>query len=616
MIISINIFTSIYVIGFITSIIYLYIIKKYNIRKKNLEHITLSILLISMISPFIITLYSALTRDIHFNYIFMYTSGSMNSLESLLSTLYSLPSTYILLSLIPMLLLYRFKYWYKIYRKGFRNIFSSYILSITAIFAFTSIFNPLKLNFNVIVPGGQGPYPYQADPFIVISIFLAYILIGLSTFIFTYYIVGWLNRDEDLEYLAKKSLIIATGIAGALLFLRLYYLNIHYIKDGFIRWNIFDLNIFLLFTILLQTIDLVRIMGARHVGSVAFTGYLGLISSLSPLVTITPLNIGSLYSEIDAYSFSTYIIIISIVSWYIIGGEIFRRSFYPWDSEETEYLTRFSSSLIYYLVIFMAIFIFFNLSVYYTAGRTHVLISEDYIMSMLILLALAPFTSILSSIAVKFSTNINYILVIIFIVLVFILGGYNYNILLIKNNLIYILLSSFIFAVISMLYKKGFNENIPLGRIILISIVIILLIGLSSYSKRSVINVSKGSTYTLTQGYKLKIENIYATNSSISVYKNINDTKPIPLYTVEATSFSNGMEIYRYKYNAKDFEYNDNALVQEGNKLYFICLDKISQKNTMTYIYDVSIEWSIYLYIILVILALILPIPYYWFRIY
>ena len=616
MIISVNIFTSLYIIGFIASIIYLYVIKKYNIRRRNLEHITLSILLASMLSPFIVTLYSVSARDIHFNYIFMYTSSSMSSLEVFLSTLYSLPSTYILLSLIPLLLLYRFKYWYKIYRKGFRNIFSSYILAIAAIFAFTSIFNPLKLNFNINVPVGQGPYPYQADLFIIISIFLIYILIGLSTFIFTYYIVGWLNRDEDIEYLAKKGLIIATGIAGALLFLRLYYLNIHYIKDGFIRWSIFDLNIFLLFTILLQTIDLVRIMGARHIGSVAFTGYLGLISSLSPLVTITPLNIGSLYNEIDVYSFSTYIIIISIVSWYIIGGEIFRRSFYPWDSEETEYLTRFSSSLIYYLVIFMAIFIFFNLSVYYTAGRTQVIISEDYIMSMLILLALAPFTSILSSIVIKFSTNINYILVIIFIVLIFVLGGYNYNILLIKNNLIYILLSSFVFAIISILYKKGFNENIPLGRIFLISIVIILLIGLSSYSKSPVINVSEGSTYTLTQNYKLKIEDIYATNSSINVYKDINDTKPIPLYTVEATKFSNGVEIYKYRYNAKDFEYNDNWLIQEGNKLYFICLDKVSQKNSMAYLYDISIEWSIYLYIILVILASILPVLYYWFRIY
>jgi len=144
------------------------------------------------------------------------------------------------------------------------------------------------------------------------------------------------------------------------------------------------------------------------------------------LIHLDPLFILGYRNAVNIVNLSLSIVIPLIFYSPLMGRSIFRRSFYPWMSEDYNYFLRASSSSIYFIIIAALIYMAINLSIYHTAGRI-VRPSQDFIQAILSLIFLSSLIYSIVNLMVRRYRNFYLIFLIIFLLIFLFIGGRTYN---------------------------------------------------------------------------------------------------------------------------------------------------------------------------------------------
>jgi len=446
---------------------------------------------------------------------------------------------------------------------------------------------------------GMGPYPFYMDPLMLVVIFSLYIVVITGLISSAYYMIGWLYQDDYFENLTDK-LVVVMGIFSVVGFsFYMYFMHMHYIENGFFFWGVtgYILGLFIVLTFLY--LEILSIRGKRLLGALSFTAYVTTAVSLLLLFSLNPENIVS-GGNIDLYEYIGILTLVAIMGFFLSGMEIFKKFFLPWDDESIDFLKRFPSMTFYVISLLIGLFLFLNLSIYYTLGNVTPLISKYYYLYLIANMGLAPFTSMLSSLLSKLRSKLSYVSIITFIILIvfFVLIALDFSL----TYLIYSLIVGLVLSIPVFLYPKG-RRGFPVSRLLLITVVILLLFGVVTYNKGPIKTVEVGNVYAF-DNMNLKISNVSSGLSDVNVISELGGNSTY-LYKYEKATFDNGVSISKLYYPNKDFTFFNNYKLDHMDSTYYICLSSVAIQQNAAYIYNIHVTWVDYYYIVVLVFLVI-----------
>ena len=503
-----------FIIESIILIAYSYIVYKYNIKLKNVEKILFLATSIAIIHPIFILSYSLYTLNLSFSFLFTSISVGMDLSSIIIALLPSFPiGFYSIIAFIPLCIL-RFKFPNILNRVQYRRIYISYLTWLIILSIVYSLYPPYKY-FDTTPQTGQGTFPYYNDPVILLSMILYYVIAVLTMVSASFYLASWVTPIQMYEKRFRILLMLSAVLSFAALSIRIYYLNLHYPVESFIRFNILDLNntIALSASILLLETEAFRCR--RILGTVPVSAYFLGFSGVSILNVLNPYTVGTILNVSDLYLYITLIIVSIVCVASIVGTELFKRFFLPWDSNEEPFLSRYPLILMLYLIILLSIFYSLNLLIYYSAGRHEILLSVVAVEMIIGLYVMGFFSSILSSILCRFrrdlaiTTILTIVLVVASAVLIYVFT---------LDSFIIIASIGYVLAVILLVVSRGGVK--PLGRTVLLTTFIIMLITMSTFKKGPSKSVDIGKYYSI-DNYKFILNDALFIESSESVLEDV-----------------------------------------------------------------------------------------------
>ena len=590
-----------FIIESIVLVAYSYVVYKYNIKLKNVEKILFLAVSIAVIHPIFILLYSLYTLNLSFSFLFTSISIGMDISSIILALLPSFPIGFFsIIASIPLYLI-RFRVPNILNRVQYRRLYISYLTWLTILSIVYSLYPPYKY-FDATPQTSQGIFPHYNDPIILLSTILYYI-IAISTIVSaSFYLASWVTPIQMYEKQFRILLILSAVLSFTVLLIRIYYLNLHYPVESFIRFNILDLNNIIALSASILLLETEAFRGRRILGTVPVSAYFLGFSGISILNVLNPYTVGTILNVSDLYLYIALITVSIAGVASIVGTELFKRFFLPWDSDEEPFLSRYPLILILYLIILLSIFYSLNLLIYYSAGRHEILLSVVAVEMILGLYVMAAFSSILSSILCRFrrdlavTTILTIVLVVISIILLYI---YTLDSFLILASMGYIL------AVILSVVSRGGVK--PLGRAVLLTTFIIMLITMSTFEKGPSKSVGVGEYYSI-DNYRFVLNDASFIESSESVLKDIGGNKTVKLYLLNKAYLNETILIEKYHYPAKNIDYYNPYKIQEYLTRYNIFLNSVSKKKDRAFIFYTKYMWNDYEFIIQIILMILYAI--------
>ncbi len=583
-----------YLITFTALLMYVYLLKGYTVKKKLLENIFLGLTVVSMVLPFAYSAFQAIQYNIEYSYNFLYSHSTVPVFNRVFNLLYSMSGDSFLLFSALFLIILRLRVGHQLYRVGVREAFNGYLLSIASLTMVYIFYPPFEIYENMVALDGRGEYPIWALPFPYITILAFYIGVSLILMGASLYLYMWRESIVGLDSFARKSIFIGSAILTFVVFIRFLYSNIVFGRERFINLTTFDISLVILLVSSLLFYEIYNISRTRIIGAMAVVSYLTVFSSLVSIIALKPETFLPLNNIIGTGEYLFLLFTSMILTSLVISREIFRRSFFPWFSEDIEFLTRGGSSIVLFALLFSMMISLFNLSIYYTFGGESVRVSTDFIVSILFYLSTFTFMSLAGELVARRSLNINNVIFTVFILYAFLGGGYNYNFWFIREYLYIYPLLAIPFA-IYLFYKY---RKVPLVRIIFLIVFFHLLASQIWFGGGPIKSINAGDTLEF-RGYTLSNPVFNITISDVQVYEDIMSNSTNPYYSNEYAVFEDGPRLDRYIFDSFDLRFPVGYIDWNPTmyKEYIIGLVTGSQDGVSVFIADAY--WSPATYFIL-----------------
>ena len=593
-----------YLITFSTVLLYVYLLKGYTVKKKVIENLLLGFTITSMLIPFIYSAFQSVEYNIEYSYNFLYSHSTVPVFERVFNLLYSMSGDSFLLFSAIFLLVLRSRIRHQLYRAGVREAFNGYLLSIASLTMVYIFYPPFEIYENVVALDGRGAYPIWVLPFPYITVIAFYLGVSLILTGASLYLYMWRESIAGLDGFARRSMFIGSAILTFVVFTRFLYSNIVFGRERFINFTTFDIALIILLVSSLLFYEISHIARTRIIGAMAISSYLTVFSSLISVLALKPETFLPLNNVMNTGEYLFLLFTSVIFTSLVISREIFKRSFFPWFSEDIEFLTRGGSSIILLALLFSMMISLFNLSIYYTFGGEVVRVSTDFIVSILFYLSAFTFMSLAGELVARRSANINNVIFTVFGLYAILGGGYNYNFWFIKEYLyVYPLLAIPLIGYLFYKYRK-----LPVVRILFLVVFFHLL--------ASQIWFGGGPIKAINTGESLDFKGVTLSNplfnisiSDIQVYEDIMSNTTNPYYTYEQATFEEGLKLERYVFDSFDLRFPVGYIGWDptGYREYIIGLVAGSDEGVSVFVADAY--WSPATYFILpalLILALYL----------
>lgn len=539
-----------YLITFSAILFYVYLLKGYTVKKKTLEKLLFGLTIISLVLPFTYSALQAIEYNVRYSYNFLYSHSSVPVLDRVFNLLYSMSGDSFLMFAAMLLVILRFRIRYQLYRTGVREALNGYLLSIAALTMVYIFYPPYEIYENMVALDGRGEYPIWVLPLPNITVLAFYIGVTLLLLGSSLYLYLWRESITGLDSFARKNMFIGSAILMFVVFIRFLYSNIVFGRERFINFTTFDIALIALLVSSLLFYEINHVARTRIIGAMAVSSYLTVFSALTSIIALKPETFLPLNNVLNTGEYLFLLFTSVALTSLVISREIFRRSFFPWFSEDIEFLTRGGSS-IFLLALLLSIMIsLFNLSIYYTLGREKVIVSTDLIVSILFYLSTFTFISLAGEIVARRSANINSVILTVFGLYAILGGGYNYNLWFIRDYLyVYPLLSIPLIIYLFHKYRK-----IPIARIIFLIVFFHLLASQIWFGSGPTKEVESGGSIEF-KGHILSNPTFNISVSDIQVYKDVTSNSTNPYYSREYAIFDNGMKLDRYIFDSFDLRF-------------------------------------------------------------
>lgn len=589
-----------YLIIFSAIFIYIYLLKGYTVRKRLFERLILVITSLSMSLPFIYSIIQSIEFNIAYSYNFLYSHSTATVYERVLNLFYSMSGDTFLIFSTFFLLVLRYRIRHQLYREGVRESLTGYLLSIASLATLYIFYPPYEIYENLVASDGRGLYPIWTLPYPIFTVIAFYagsslVLMGASLYLYM-----WRESIPGLSGFAKKTLFIGSAIIALVLFIRFLYSNIVFGRERFINFTTFDIALIIVLLSTLLFYEISYIAETRIIGSMAISSYLTVFSVLTSVIALAPETFLPLNNVLNTGEYLFLFFTSSILLSLVISREIFRRSFFPWFSEDIEFLTRGGSSIIFFSLLFSMMISLFNLSIYYTFGDQPVRVSTDFIVSILFYLSTFTFMSLAGELVGRRSLNINHVIITVFGIYAVIGGGYNYNLWFIRDYIyLYPLLAIPLAGYLLYKYRK-----FPLVRLLLLFVFFHLLASQIWFGGGPIKTIDIGGSLEF-KGYTLSNPLFNISVSDIDVYSEISSNSTSPYYTLEYAILDDGLRLNRYLFDSFDLRFSIGYIDWDlsSYREYIIGLVAGGGDNVSIYVADVY--WNPINYIVFPIILVI-----------
>ena len=589
-----------YLITFSMIFIYIYLLKVYTVRKRIIKRIFLIITSISMAVPFIYSTFQSIEFNLIYSYNFLYSHSTATFYERIFNLFYSMSGDTFLLFSAFFLLALRYRVRHQLYRGSIRESLNGYLLSIASLTILYIFYPPFEIYEDITALDGRGLYPIWTLPYPFLTVVAYYLGSSLVLMGASLYLYLWRESIPGLSEFARKSLFIGSAILTIVLFIRFLYSNIVFGRERFINFTTFDIALIIVLVSTLLFYEISYIAETRIIGSMAVSSYLTVFSVLTSVVALRPETFLPLNNVLNTGEYIFLFLISSILLSLVISREIFRRSFFPWFSEDIEFLARGGSSIVFFSLLFSMMISLFNLSIYYTFGDQPVRVSTDFIVSILFYLSTFTFMSLAGELVGRRSLNINYVILTVFGIYAVIGGGYNYNLWFIRDYIyVYPLLAVPLAGYLIYKYRK-----FPLTRLLLLFIFFHLLASQIWFGGGPIKTIDTGGSIEF-KGYTLSNPLFNISISDIEVYSDVSSNSTSPYYTLEYVVFDGGLRLDRYIFDSFDLRFSTGYIGWDliSYREYIIGLVAGSSESVSIYIADVY--WSPLSYLVLPIILVI-----------
>jgi len=539
-----------YLITFSTILLYVYLLKGYTVKKKVIENLFLGITIISMLIPFMYSVFQAVEYNIEYSYNFLYSHSTVPLFDRIFNLLYSMPGDSFLVFAAIFLVVLRLRIGHQLYRTGVREAINGYLLSVASLTMVYIFYPPFEIYSNIAALDGRGAYPIWTLPFSNVTIISFYVGVSLILVGASLYLYMWRESISGLDGFARKSLFIGSSIVVFIVFIRFLYSNIIFGRERFINFTTFDIALIILLVSSMLFYEISQIARKRIIGAMAISSYLTVLSSLTSIIALKPETFLPIDNVLNTGEYLFLLFTSIVLSSLVISSEIFRRSFFPWFSEDIEFLTRGGSSIVLLALLISMMISLFNLSIYYTFGGEAVRVSTDFIVSILFYLSAFAFLSLAGEIVARRSANINHVILTVFGLYAILGGGYNYNLWFVKEYLyVYPLLAIPLIGYLFYRYRK-----LPVVRILFLIVFFHLLASQIWFGGGPIKAVNVGESLDF-KGVTLSNPLFNVSTSDIQVYSDIFSNFTNPYYTNEYAIFDEGLRLDRYIFDSFDLSF-------------------------------------------------------------
>ncbi len=589
-----------FLLPIVLSIFYAVLLQRYNIKRRRMEKIVFTVYMASIAGVASWVSYHMYQLDFKYPYVFEYLYSGSTILDRCIAFLYAVPGLTLLLILGLMTIVFRVLYSGYLNREPYRKFLIGTALLTPAILAnylYPGLFN----TFETIVNEGSGGYPLQSSPIILSIQGVAILAIAFSITGALIYLAMWEKRIPVLYKMASRLIDISLILLAIEYILRIYFNNVFYSRRGFLEWSTIDLLIIGFIISILFIKDSSKLAEKRSIGVLPFSSYLTIIYSL---ILVLHLKIPLILNVEHAILIED--LVVGLVSSFIfasliLGTRIFKKPFYPWLSEETQYFVRVSSSSIYLIIILATLYMTLSLSIYFSAGKT-VRPSPEYSEAVLILFILSVVISPVVQLIVRWRKNFYLIYGILFLFIFMSIGAKTYK-LYDPTPAVY-LLSLVGLAVAAFLFihkREDRAKGLHLYTIILL-LFLILFYAAYTYSDKGVVEeiYEKGSMEAY--GVTIKYLSYEVHNSTTQVYVSPDNPSKVTLSTVvdvfldmEGTKLT----VSRINYPAKNIIMYRGELYPQGTYMLKVAMGRFALGASPKI--DISVYqygWSIYYYYI------------------
>ncbi len=552
----------IFVLGLSIVLAYTFVINKYSLKRRKIERVLAIINLIMPIIVLIYYYYPVFKLDFQYNHVFNFLYPNASPMERFTSVFYSAPTLYILLITAFIGFSIRFKWNSFLGRYPFRRFLYAFTMSLATLY--TTLAYPGLINkFSMPMETGSGIYPLQTNPLMMVQIILMIITVSLLLISGSIFIGVWEKKLSFLWVTGEKLYNVSMIFTVILFFMRIYYNNLFLSGIKFIEWNMLDILIGGLLVVQLFAKDSIQLSKNRVLGVLPFSSYVTVVYSILFSSYIVPKVVLGLYNAINIVSLVSALAIPTFFMSFPIGTKIFKRSFYPWMSEDPRYFIRATTSSIYIIIIAAIIWLSTVSSIYFTAGK-YIHLNESYIWALLIFFLISLVISPIIQVLMKWTMNFYIFYGILFSLFGILVGAQIYK-LYDFSILIFITIGIGIAALIGVLVRRGVKKFSLYNLYILVFL--IFLIGFFSaymYSEKSVTGEITSRKTLDAYGVDISYISNKAFNSSTQVLnESMKSNITSPMYKIDVLDLRIGMKnirLFRMNYPSKDITLSQAAL--------------------------------------------------------
>lgn len=552
----------VFIIGLFTALAYAFTIYKYSLKRRKLEK-TLGI--INLIMPFIALIYyyyPVFTLNFQYEHVFQYLYPEATLAEKFTSVFYSAPSLYVLLLTVLIGYSIRFKWGGFLGRPPFRRILYGVTMVTAALYSILA-YPGLINKFSVLPNTGSGVYPLQTNPIVFIQIILVVAIVSLLLIGGSIFIGLWEKKVSFLWALGERLYDVSMVLTILLFLIRIYYNNIFLSRMSFMDWSIIDIMVGGLLVSQLFAKDSIQLSRNRVLGVLPFSNYFTVVYSILFLFHITPKIVLGLENAVYIPTLASALIIPAFFTAFPVGSRIFKRSFYPWMSEEPRYFIRVSTSSIYVIIIIAIIYLSTTLSIYFSAGK-YVHPSESYTWSLLIFFLISLVISPIIQVLMKWTKNFYIFYGILFLLVFLLIGGQTYK-LYDFRTLTFVTIGIGIIALLIVLIRRRLKD-FSLYNVYIIFFLVFLIVFFSAnmYSEKGVVNDIVSDKSMAAYGVDIKYVSYKTFNSSTQVMgENLESETTYPMYRMLELNLgvgSRNIQLFRIDYPSKNIILSKGSL--------------------------------------------------------
>jgi|Deesub1362A_J573_1020465.scaffolds.fasta_scaffold00008_37 hypothetical protein len=582
------------------SIFYAVLLQRYNIKRRRLEKTVFTIYMASVVGVVSWVLYHMYELDFKYPYVFEHLYSGSGVLDRCIAFLYAAPGLSLLMILGTITVLFRVLYGGFLSRAPFRRFLTGSMLLTPAILA-NYIYPGLFNTFEPILSEGSGGYPLQSSPMIVSTQVIALLAISLSITGSLIYLAMWEKRIPIFYRMASRLIDASLILLSVELVLRIYFGNIFYSRRNFLEWSTLDLLIIGFILSLLFIKDSSKLAEKRFIGVLPFSSYLSIIYTLILVLHLKMPLILNVEHAIIIEDLVVGLVSSFIFASLILGTRIFKKPFYPWLSEETQYFVRVSSSSLYLIVVLAILYMTLSLSIYFSAGKA-VRPSPDYSHAVLILFILSVVIAPIVQLMVRWKKNFYLIYGVLFLFIFMSIGAKTYELYEPSPAVYLLMLIGIGVATFLFLHKREDRaRGLHLYTIILL-VFLILFYAAYNYSEDGVVEEIYEAGSMEAYGVSIKYLSHEIHNSTTQVYISPDNPSRVTFFVIVDVSLDvdgKRISVSRINYPAKDIIMYRGELYPQGTYMLKIAMGRFAVGASPKI--DISVYrygWSTYYYYI------------------